>query len=165
MSEFRYQILHYIISFSVRKNQFYITTPATLKGILKTCSRFCHSFSNFSGLLSHSFLYNHIAATLPFLNFCSSEWFFFWEIVQTISLFLKFRGRNFYVTPSELFINPLRKNQHFVEVKTFEAGRNIPKQPFLFLKIDNKTFLMQTLTYTLINFWPEMNNEPNWYIW
>ena len=67
--------------------------------------------------------------------------------------------------PKELFINPLRQNQYdFVEVKTFEAGKNIPQQPFVFLEIDNKTFLMQTLTYTLINFWPKMNNEPNWYI-
>ena len=67
--------------------------------------------------------------------------------------------------PKELFINPLRQNQYdFVEVKTFEAGKNIPQQPFAFLEIDNKTFLMQTLTYTLINFWPKMNNEPNSYI-
>ena len=55
--------------------------------------------------------------------------------------------------PKELFINPLRQNQYdFVEVKTFEAGKNIPQQPFVFLEIDNKTFLMQPLTYTLINF-------------
>ena len=67
--------------------------------------------------------------------------------------------------PKELFINPLRQNQYdFVEVKTFEAGKNIPQQPFVFLEIDNKTFLMQPLTYTLINFWPKMNKEPNWYI-
>ena len=67
--------------------------------------------------------------------------------------------------PKELFINPLRQNQYdFVELKTFEAGKNIPQQPFVFLEIDNKTFLMQPLTYTLINFWPKMNKEPNWYI-
>ena len=67
--------------------------------------------------------------------------------------------------PKELFINPLRQNQYdFVEVKTFEAGKSIPQQPFVFLEIDNKTFLMQPLTYTLINFWPKMNKEPNWYI-
>ena len=55
--------------------------------------------------------------------------------------------------PKELFINPLRQNQYdFVEVKTFEAGKNIPQQPFVFLEIDSKTFLMQPLTYTLINF-------------
>ena len=121
------------------------------KGIPKKCSRFCHSFSNVSGLLSHSFLHNHIAATLLFLNFCSSEWFFFWEIVQSISLFLKFLGQNFHVTPSELFINPLYQNQYgFVEIKTFEAGKNIPQQPFVFLEIDNKTFLRQSLTHLLI---------------
>ena len=39
------------------------------------------------------------------------------------------------------------QNQYdFVEVKTLEAGENIPQQPFVFLEIDNKTFLMQSLT-------------------
>ena len=84
---------------------------------------------------------------LLFLHFWSSEWLFFWEIVQSISLFLKFLGQNFHVTPSELFTNPLYQNQYdFVEVKTLEAGENIPQQPFVFLEIDNKTFLMQSLT-------------------
>ena len=55
--------------------------------------------------------------------------------------------------PSELFINPLYQNQYdFVEVQTFEAGKNILQQPFVFLEIGNKKFLMQPLTYTLINF-------------
>ena len=68
-------------------------------------------------------------------------------------MFLKSLERNFHVTPSELFMNPLRQNQFdFVEAKTFETGKNIPQQPFVFLEIDNKTFLMQPLTYTLINF-------------
>ena len=72
---------------------------------------------------------------------------------SAISLFLKLLGQNFHLTPSELFINPLYQSQYgFVEIKTFEAGKNIPQQPFVFLEIDNKTFLMQTLTYTLINF-------------
>ena len=67
--------------------------------------------------------------------------------------------------PSELLINYLYQNQYdFIEVKTFKAGNNIPKQPFEFLEIDNNSFLMQPATYTLINFLPEMSNEPNWYI-
>ena len=70
-----------------------------------------------------------------------------------MSLFLKFLGRNFHVTPSELFIYPLRQNRYdFVEVKTFETGKNIPQQPFVFLEIDYKTFLIQALTYTFVNF-------------
>ena len=68
-------------------------------------------------------------------------------------MFLKSLKRNFHVTPSELFMNTLRQNQFdFVEAKTFETGKNIPQQPSVFLEIDNKTFLMQPLTYTLINF-------------
>ena len=59
LSEFRYQSL---------KTNFILTTRAT-KSILKKCSRFCHSFSNVSGFLSHSFLHNHIAATLSFFFF------------------------------------------------------------------------------------------------
>ena len=56
------------------------------------------------------------------------------------------------MTPGELFINPLRQNRYdFVEVKTFETGKNIPQQPFVFLELNNKIFLMQALTYTLIN--------------
>ena len=96
---------------------------------------FCNSFPNVSGLLSHSFLHNHIAAILPFLNFCSSEWFFFREIVQSVLLFLKFLRQNFHVTLNELFINPLYQNQYdFVEVKTFEAEKNIPQQTLYFWK-------------------------------
>ena len=73
---------------------------------------------------------------------------------STVNLtILKISWTDFHATPSELFINPLRQNRYdFVEVKTFETGKNIPQQPFVFLQIDNKTFLMQTLTYTLINF-------------
>ena len=70
-----------------------------------------------------------------------------------MSLFLKFLGQNFHVMPSELFINPLYQNQYdFVEVQTFEAGKNILQQTFVFLYICNEKFLMQPLTYTLINF-------------
>ena len=110
-----------------------LTTRATLKSILKKCSRFCHSFSNVSGFLSLSFLHNHIAATLPFFLFffCSSEWLFFWEIVQSVSLFLKFLGQNFHVTPSELSIIPIYQNQcDFIEAKA--SGKNISQQPFVF---------------------------------
>ena len=50
-------------------------------------------------------------------------------------MFLKFLGQNFHVTPNELFINPLYQNQYdFVEVKTFEAEKNIPQQPLHFWK-------------------------------
>ena len=38
------------------------------------------------------------------------------------------------------------------------------QKPLVFLERDYKTFLMQPLIYTLTNFWPKMNNEPNWYI-
>ena len=164
--EFRYQIMHYlIIKKSVRQSQFFIKHASHIKKysyeVLTFLSFIFECFRSFESY----FLYNHIAATLPFLNFCSSEWFFFWEIVQSISLFLKFLGQNFHVTPSELFINPLYQNQYdFVEVKTFEKGNNISQQPSVFLEIDNKTFLLQPPTYTLINFLSKINNEPSWYI-
>ena len=78
--------------------------------------------------------------------------------VQSIPMFLKFLGQNF----NELFINPLYQNQYdFVEVKTFEKGNNISQQPSVFLEIDNKTFLLQPPTYTLINFLSKINNEPS----
>ena len=76
----------------------------------------------------------HIIASL---NFCSSnkEWFFFWEIVQSISLLLKFFRYYFSVTPGELFISSFYQNQHdFVEVKPFEAGKDIPQQKIVFWK-------------------------------
>ena len=45
--------------------------------------------------------------------------------------------------PSELFIDPLYQNQYnFVKVKAFKTGKDYPQQPFVFLEIDNKTFLM-----------------------
>ena len=47
--------------------------------------------------------------------------------MQSISLFLKFLGQNFHVTPSELFINPSYQNQYdFVKVKSFETGKKHP---------------------------------------
>ena len=102
--EFRYQIMHYlIIKKSVRQSQFFIKHASHIKKysyeVLTFLSFIFECFRSFESY----FLYNHIAATLPFLNFCSSEWFFFWEIVQPISLFLKFRGRNFHVTPKKSF--------------------------------------------------------------
>ena len=130
-------MINFINRLIVIKNDLWNIETLFSKSILKKCPHFCHSFSNVSGLLSHSFLQNHVAATLPFLNLCSSnkEWFFFWEIVQSISLFLKFLRQNFHVTPSELFIDPLHQNQYdFVAVKTFEAGKDIPQQPFVFWK-------------------------------
>ena len=55
--------------------------------------------------------------------------------------------------PGDLFVNPLYQNQYdFVDVKTFKAGKDIPKHPLVFLEADNKTFLMQKPTYTQINF-------------
>ena len=44
-----------------------------LKSVLKKRSHVCHLFANVSGILSHRFLYNHIAATLLILSFCSSN--------------------------------------------------------------------------------------------
>ena len=58
------------------------------------------------------------------------EWFFFWEIVQSISLFLKILRQNFQVTLSDLFINTLYQNQYdFVEIKSFKTWKHIPQQP------------------------------------
>ena len=73
-------------------------------------------------------------------------------MVQSISLFLKFLRQYFHATPSDLFKKPLYQSQHdFVAVKAFDAGSNSIQQPFVFLQIDSKTFLMQPPTYALIN--------------
>ena len=78
-------------SFVIKNNLWNIETPF-LKSILKKCSHFCHSFANVSGLVSHFFLHNHVTVTWPLSNFCSSNknGFFFWEIIHSISLFLRF---------------------------------------------------------------------------
>ena len=72
------------------------------------------------------------------------------------SLFLKFLRWYFHVTHSELFINPLCQ-----KVKTLEVEKGILQQPFVFLEIDYKIFLMQPPAYILINFWSKMSNEPS----
>ena len=65
-------------------------------------------------------------------------------MVQSISLFLKFLRQYFHATPSDLFKKPLYQSQHdFAAIKAFQAGNNIIQQPFVFLQINNKTFLMQ----------------------
>ena len=46
--------------------------------------------------------------------------------------------------PSDLFKKPSYQSQHdFAAIKAFQAGNNIIQQPFVFLQINNKTFLMQ----------------------
>ena len=72
------------------------------------------------------------------------------------SLLLKFFRQYFHVTHSELLINPFCQ-----KVKTLEIEKGIPQQPFVFLEIDYKIFLMQRAAYILIIFWSKMSNEPN----
>ena len=96
--------------------------------------------------LSHSFLHNHVAATLHLLTFCSSnkEWFFFWEREQSISLFLKFLRHYFHVTPGELVIKPLYQNQYdFAEVS--RPKKTSLSNHLYFWKY--KTFFLQPLAH------------------
>ena len=54
-------------------------------------------------------------------------------MVQSISLFLKFLGRNFHAMHSELSINPLRQIQHdFVEAKLSRPEKTSPSNHLYF---------------------------------
>ena len=64
-----------------------------------------------------------------------------------------------------MFINLLYQNQYdFVEVKTFEVGKKHPPGTICIFGTRQQDILNGTTTYALINFWPKMNNGPNWYI-